>query len=99
MATIYFGTEGSGDERSSEGHDVSIDALREKLAKCELHYFGNRVPIIGEGDAKWMRGYSHVVVHIERNETNAKFPKDGYYLVKDYSPKQCQTDFGIANPR
>lgn len=99
MATVFFGLHGSGDNRSSEGHDISMKVLREKLASYDVHFFGESVPVVGEGNAEWSRGYKFVVVLVGSGEAEGKFPKPGYYFIKDISPHECQSVLDIPNPR
>lgn len=81
MATVYKVKDGSGDDRTDSGREMTIDVLSSKLKKYRCEHSRNppRFHVDDPGDY-----YRYIVIEItEDDRLNEKFSKRGFYVVHD----------------
>ena len=94
MATVFFVRDGTGDQHTSRGHEVSMADAMTSLEPYETKYFESG-PTINEGVASGYAPFKYVVLEVSEGETNAKFPEQGYYLLVGLSVEDCLKLLGI----
>ena len=96
MATIWFLRDGSGNQHTSKGHEVSMVTATSALQQFDKKY-SLTGPNINAGTADGFAPFKHVVLEVEEEETNPTFPKPGYYIITGLSVKDCLGMFGIPS--
>lgn len=98
MATIFFARTGTDPNRASNGQDVSIGTVIDKLVGYSSQ-FRSDPPIINPDDnPSPYSSYTLTVVEVELSETSSMFPNAGFYWFPDVSPELCCTLLGFREP-
>ena len=100
MARLTLIREGTdSDARASEAHAIPMETLVEKLTPFEKQYF-DAPPDVNpaRGPAKAGDPRTHAVVKVDEGEINAVFPKEGYYLIPQFTENDGRRLFGIDRP-
>jgi hypothetical protein len=101
MATIHFVKDGKNNngESDTQSVDISIDVAIECLSQYQTNYYNDIPPPFNPKNrtADFTR-YQHVVLEIQKDETNKSFPKQGYYFIIGLNSLECQSIIGIDGP-
>lgn len=90
MATLFFSRDGKDPNRAESKGELSIETVMAFFQSYDHYYFSNPPGINPDSNPSPYSALTNVVVEIEENETNGKFPKPGYYWFPKLSPKDCE---------
>lgn len=87
MATVFLVKDGSRGNRTKEVSDKTVEELTTILASHQCRFLDEEPPEFNT--AQPSDYYRHVVIEItQKDQTNNKFPRVGFYVVADLDASQ-----------
>lgn len=93
MATVHFVKDGVTKRGTSltRSYEVQIEDARAELGHRSTRYSKGVPRINPDIVANDFAEYRHVVLEVHDGEEGGAFPKPGYYVLPDLSPRDCQS--------
>ena len=91
MAKILYLRKGNDPERVIGGFDIGLEKLMAKAGVGKVMYYVNELPSFSaeREDLARVLGPSVVFAQILSGEVCQKFPKEGFYLLQEFKPKEA----------
>jgi hypothetical protein len=89
MATLFFSRDGKDPNRAESKAELSMTTVMQFFQKYDHYYFINPPGINPDKEPSPYSAYTNVVVEIEKDEVNEKFPKPGFYYFLTLQPNDC----------
>lgn len=95
MATVHLVKDGVTRQGTSltRSFEVTIEDAQAELGHRSTRYSEGVPRINPDKAANDIAEYRHVVLKVHDGEQGGAFPKPGYYLLPDLSPRDCQSLF------
>lgn len=93
MAKVYYVREGTGDEQTNQGMDLSVNRLSERLKEHRIKFLGTNSPTFNpEKRLNPSADYQYVVIEVFDNDlgkhASPLFSRKGFYLVENLTPRE-----------
>lgn len=97
-ATVYyFVRDGSGNERTSAGIELSLDEIAKAFPRTKAIWSKGPPVFNAHYSVNPVSAYRHVVVHVRGAEPTGQFTKDGYWILDGVTPSEFLKKFPTAS--